>query len=61
MLISLLVTVIILGLIFYALQMLPLPQPFKQVALVVFIIICILVLVGYIPGVDWPAGWGRAP
>lgn len=50
MLISLLVAVIILGLIYYALTLLPLPAPFKTIVLVIFIIIVIIYLAGYIPG-----------
>ena len=44
-LIGLLVLVIILGLIYFLVTQLPIAQPFKTVALVIMIIICILVLV----------------
>lgn len=47
-LISLLVFVIVMGLIYWLLTMLPLPEPFKKVALVIFIIICILILLNMI-------------
>lgn len=53
MLISLLITIIILGLLYWAVTLLPLPEPFRQIALVVFIIIAIVWLVSYIPGVPW--------
>lgn len=47
-LVGLLVAIIILGLVFYLvwilINMLPLPPPFKQVALIVLILIAILVL-----------------
>ena len=45
MLISLLVTIIILGLLYWAVTLLPLPEPFRQIALVVFIIIAIVYVV----------------
>lgn len=50
-LIGLLVAVIVLGLVFYLawllINMLPLPQPFKTVALVILILIAIIVLLDY--------------
>jgi hypothetical protein len=46
-LIGLLVAVIVGGLIYYLITMLPLPAPFKTIAIVVFILICILWLFGY--------------
>jgi hypothetical protein len=49
-LVSLLVLVIVAGLIWYLITLLPLPAPFKQVAMVIVILIAILVLVGYLPG-----------
>ena len=45
---SLLVIVIVLGLIYWLITMLPIPAPFKTVAIVIFIIICILVLLNMI-------------
>jgi hypothetical protein len=42
MLISLLIMCLVLGLLYYLIQMLPLPPPFKQIALVVIIIIAII-------------------
>ena len=45
---GLLIVIIVLGLIYWLLTLLPLPAPFKTVALVIFIIICILVLLGMI-------------
>lgn len=53
MLISLLVAVIIMGLIYYCITLLPIPQPFKNIVVVIFILICIIWLVGYLPGVDY--------
>jgi hypothetical protein len=42
MLISLLVAVLVLGLIYWLITLLPIPDPFKKIVLVVFIIICII-------------------
>jgi hypothetical protein len=50
MLISLLVFVIVAGLIWWLIQQLPLPAPFGRVAQVVFIVICLVVLLGYLFG-----------
>jgi len=50
LLITILVYVIIGGLIWWLVGMLPLPAPFKQIALVVLIIIGILVLIGLLYG-----------
>ena len=49
MLISLLVTVIILGMLVWLVTMLPIPEPFRTVAIVIIILVCILWLVGYVP------------
>lgn len=50
-LIGLLVAVIVLGLVFYLvsllINMLPLPPPFKQVALILLILIAIIILLDY--------------
>lgn len=51
-LISLLVVIVVLGLIYWLITMLPLPAPFKTIAIVIFIIICILVLLSMIGVVD---------
>jgi len=58
MLISLLVTIIVLGLLYYIVTLLPLPQPFKQIALVIFILIAVVWLLSYIPGVPWGGHMG---
>lgn len=54
MLISLLVTILVIGLLVYLVQMIPLPQPWKQIALVVVIIIAIVWLLRFLGIV--PAG-----
>ncbi len=41
-LVGLLVAVVIMGLIYWLITMLPLPAPFGTIVLVIFIIICIL-------------------
>ncbi|KNA31033.1 hypothetical protein ADU20_27305 [Burkholderia pseudomallei] len=45
-LIQILIAVLILGLLYYLVTLVPLPPPFALIARVVFIIVCILVLVG---------------
>lgn len=47
-LIGLLITVIILGLILWAVEQLPLPPPFPMVVRIIFIIILILILVQFL-------------
>lgn len=47
-LIGLLVVVIILGLLLYVVQMLPIPQPFKNAAIVIVVLIAIIFLLGLI-------------
>lgn len=44
-LIQILVAVLILGLLYYLVTLIPLPPPFALIARVIFIVICILVLV----------------
>lgn len=41
-LVGLLVFVIVLGLLYYCVTLLPLPQPFKNIAIVIFILIAIV-------------------
>jgi hypothetical protein len=54
MLISLLVFALVAGLIYWLLTMLPIPDPFKRVVLVVFIIVCVIYLLGYlVPFQTW--------
>jgi hypothetical protein len=47
-LVSLLITVVILGLIYWAIQQLPLPAPFGMVVHIIFVIILILILVQFL-------------
>jgi hypothetical protein len=63
MLISLLVAVIVIGLLFWVLSMLPIPQPWANIAkviLVVIVIIWLLSFTGLLNGPYW-GGRGRLP
>lgn len=60
MLISILILCLVLGLLYYLVQMLPLPPPFKQVALVVIIVIAIIwLLESFGGGLGFGAHCGR--
>lgn len=51
MLISLLIAVLVIGLLIWLIQMLPLPDPFKTIAMVIVVIIALLwLLQGFGPG-----------
>lgn len=55
-LLSLLVVVLVMGLVIYLIQMLPLPEPFMSVARVIVIVICIIWLlrmIGFLPDMNW--------
>lgn len=55
LLIYVLVLLIIMGLAYWVLQMIPLPPPIRQIALVVFAVICAIVLIYLLLGlVDGP-------
>ena len=55
MLISLLIAVIIIGLLFYVLSLLPIAQPWKNIATVILVVIVIIWLLGFVPmGWHWP-------
>ncbi len=47
---SLLVLVIVLGLVYWIIQELPLPEPFKKIALVIILVVCLLYLLGILFG-----------
>jgi hypothetical protein len=49
-LIQLLVFVIVAGLIYWLLTLLPIPEPFKNIVMVIFIVICIVWLIGTLTG-----------
>ena len=48
-LVGLLILVIVFGLLFYLVRILPIEPPFKTAALVILIIIAILALLGILP------------
>jgi hypothetical protein len=56
MLVQLLVSVIVLGLLYYCVTLLPIPEPFKKIAIVVFILIAILWFLGF-AGYLGPGPW----
>jgi hypothetical protein len=51
---SILVTVIVLGLIYWVVTMLPLPAPFKNIAIVIIVVICLLYLLSMLFGMTGP-------
>ena len=51
---SILVLVIIMGLIYWVITLLPLPEPFKQIAVVIVVIICLLYLLSMLFGYAGP-------
>jgi hypothetical protein len=64
MLISLLVAVVVISLVWYLLTLLPIPQPFRNIVTIIFILIIIIWLLGFagvFPG--YGPGWhsGRLP
>lgn len=53
-LVSLLITLLIMGLVFglivyYLLPMLPIPEPFRVGIICIMVIICIIILLSYLP------------
>lgn len=48
--VALIIVLIVLGLIWYLIGMLPLKEPFKMIVSVLFIIACILLLLGMLTG-----------
>lgn len=51
---SLLVLIVILGLIYWVVSVLPIPEPFKQIALVIIVVICLLYLLSMLFGMAAP-------
>lgn len=49
-LISLIIVCIVFGLIYYLVTLLPIPAPFKRIIDIAFILIAILLLLGYLGG-----------
>ena len=54
-LISLLVLLVIVGLVYWAITQIPLPQPVRIVAVVLVVLIAIILLLNYLPGVHLAA------
>jgi heme A synthase len=56
LLVNLIIWAIVLGLVWWLLSMLPIPPPFQRFIQVLFILICILVLLGSVGvlGPAWP-------
>ena len=56
MLINLIIWIIVLGLVWWLISLLPIPAPFARFVQVLFILVCILVLLGSfgILGPTWP-------
>lgn len=59
MLISLLIAVIVIGLLFYVLSLLPIPQPWLNIARVILIVIVIIWLLSYV-GIAGGPYWGHS-
>jgi hypothetical protein len=51
---SILVMVIVLGLIYWVVTLLPLPEPFKQIAVVIVVVVCLLYLLSLLFGMAQP-------
>jgi hypothetical protein len=51
---SILVTVIVMGLLYWIVTVLPLPEPFKKIAIVIVLVICALYLVSLLFGMAPP-------
>jgi hypothetical protein len=46
--------VIVLGLIYWVVTLLPLPEPFKQIAVVIVVVVCLLYLLSLLFGMAQP-------
>jgi hypothetical protein len=57
MLIQLLVFALVAGLIYYLLTLLPLPDPFKKAVLIIFIVICVIYLIGFLAPIGGLSIW----
>lgn len=61
-LIQLIIIILVLGLIYWAIGMLPIPEPFKRVAMVAMIVILVLYIIGALLPLagGWPQlNWHR--
>ena len=57
LLIYLLVVCLVIGLVWWAINQIPLPPPVRIVVIVVLVIIMILVLLSVLPGISTGARW----
>lgn len=53
LLISLLILALVVGVIFWLLTLLPVPQPLLNIIKVVIVLICLLYFLGMLPGIGW--------
>jgi hypothetical protein len=53
LLISLLILVLVISIIFWVLTMIPIPQPFANIVKVILVLICLIYLLGMLPGVGY--------
>lgn len=51
---SILVLVIVMGLVYWVITLLPLPEPFKQIAIVIVLVVCLLYLLSLLFGMATP-------
>jgi hypothetical protein len=50
----------VFGLIWYLIGILPIAQPFKNVIIIIMVIIAIVVLLSFVPGMPWGHyNWNR--
>lgn len=54
LLVHLLIFILIAGLIYWIITIVPLPPPFRTIALVIFAVILIIVLLSYLAGGGYP-------
>jgi hypothetical protein len=60
LLIHMLIVLIVLGLVYWVFTLIPLPQPIKQIATVIIVVICALWLIYMLlPLADAPTRWLR--
>lgn len=55
LLVSLLIVVLILGILFYVIQLLPLPEPWRMIVILIVALIVIIYLLKLLLGVPLPA------
>jgi hypothetical protein len=56
LLLGLLFFVVVAGLFWWVIQQVPLPQPMRVVVTVIFVLICLLILLNYLPTAGLPHG-----